>query len=294
MRVRTGGDARQSHEIVHWLLEAPGRWLGGRPPLAQIRETTGVRTGSGLAESTASMRCAVLLWVLLSACATDVAVDGAADHDEPADFEPAPADGKADGLPATFDANNVIGDDVFTAAAAMDVADVQAFFERSPYGTRSWLASAQIDGVSAAQAVVDAARGQGIHPLVLVARMQVESTLVSKTVAPSQSRQDHALGCGCPDGSACGAAYRGLDKQLACAAKVLRTQYDASVDGSGEWRKGVAKRTLDPKTVTPATHATASLYAYTPWVLQGTGGTWLVWNVTKKYLLHAEDTGLIH
>jgi len=240
------------------------------------------------------MRRPLLLLVLLSACATDVAVDGTTDHDEPADFEPAPADGKADGVPAIFNPNNVIGDDIFTAATAMDVADVQAFFEHTPYGTRSWLASAQIDGVSAAQAVVDAARGEGIHPLMLVARMQVESSLVSKTVAPSQYRQDKALGCGCPDGSGCSASYRGLDKQLVCGAKVLRTWYDASVDGTGEWRKDHAKRTLDPKTVTPATHATASLYAYTPWVLQGSGGTWLVWNVTKKYLRHAEDSGLIH
>ena len=35
------------------------------------------------------------------------------------------------------------------------------------------------------------------------------------------------------------------------------------------------------------TSATAALYAYTPWVLVGRGGTWLVWNVTKKYANHA-------
>lgn len=240
------------------------------------------------------MRLPLLFVVVLSACALDASPDAPTDHDEPADFDPAPADGKADGTPAVFDPDNVIGDDVFTADLAMDVADVQAFFEDTPYGTRSWLASAQIDGRSAAEAVVTAARAHGIHPLMLVARMQVESSLVSKTVAPSQSRQDKALGCGCPDGSACNTSYRGLDKQLECGATVLRRWYDASIDGSGEWRKGHAKRTLDPKTVTPETHATASLYAYTPWVLQGRGGTWLVWNVTKKYLRHATDSGLIH
>ena len=47
------------------------------------------------------------------------------------------------------------------------------------------------------------------------------------------------------------------------------------------------------RTVTPANHATASLYAYTPWVLVGRGGNWLVWNISKKYVKYAEDEGLI-
>jgi len=57
---------------------------------------------------------------------------------------------------------------------------------------------------------------------------------------------------------------------------------NASVDGSGQWRKGHTSRTLDPTNVTPATNATAALYAYTPWVLPYRGGNWLVWNVTRK------------
>jgi hypothetical protein len=234
----------------------------------------------------------MILLLALSACATADITEN--DHDEPSDFEPVPADGKADGVAAVFDANNILDDVLFTDGMAMDVADVQAFFDDSPYGTRSWLADATINGVSAAQAVVDAARAQNIHPLMLVARMQVESSLVSKTVAPSRSRQDAALGCGCPDGGACSSTYRGLDKQLVCGATILRRWFDASAGGSGEWRKGKTGRTLDPKSVTPANHATASLYAYTPWVLQGRGGTWLVWNVTKKYVRHAENHGLVH
>ena len=63
--------------------------------------------------------------------------------------------------------------------------------------------------------------------------------------------------------------------------------------GSGQWRKGTARRTLDPRTVTPANDATAALYAYTPWVLVGTGGTWLAWNVTRKYVRHAETAGFL-
>ena len=201
-------------------------------------------------------------------------------------------DGKSDG--ASFNQHDIISDELFTAAGAMSAADVQAFFESSPYNNRSWLADYQVNGVSAAQFIVDAAESQQIHPLMLIARMQVEASLVSKTAKPSQTRVDKALGCGCPDGGGCSSSFRGFGPQMQCGAETLRKWYDASIDGSGQWRQGVSRKTLDPRTVTPANHATASLYAYTPWVLVGSGGNWLVWNVTRKYVRHAEANGLVH
>lgn len=227
----------------------------------------------------------------LCACAAD---GPETDHDEPADFEVDPADGKADGVPATFDQNNVIDDELLTASSSMAVEDVQAFFETTPYGTRSWLASYRVEGVSAAQMVIDAATTHGVSPLVLIARMQVETSLVSKTATPTQRMINRALGCGCPDGGTCNAAYSGLQRQLDCGARTLRRWYDASIDRSGEWQKGVTRSTLDPRRVTPANHATATFYAYTPWVLVGSGGTWLAWNVTRKYVRYADGVGLTH
>ncbi|MBL9014055.1 MAG: hypothetical protein JNL83_07755 [Myxococcales bacterium] len=231
----------------------------------------------------------VLAALVLGACALDSEPEPG-EHEEAADLEPFD-DGKADGVSATFNQNNVVDDALFTGD--MDVADVQAFLEDTPYGTRSWLASYKINGVPASQRIVDAARAERIHPLMLLVRMQVEASLVSKTATPSQTRINAALGCGCPDGGGCSAAYRGLDAQLTCGAHVLRRWYDGSSEGTGQWKKGQARRTLDPRTVTPANHATASLYAYTPWVLVGRGGNWLVWNVSKKYVKYAEDQGLI-
>src|SRR5690349_8278905 len=76
-------------------------------------------------------------------------------HDEPSDYEVDPDDGKGDGVSATFNQNDVVGDDVFTGK--MTVAEVQRFFEQSPYKNRSWLADYSVNGVSAAQLVVDAA-----------------------------------------------------------------------------------------------------------------------------------------
>jgi hypothetical protein len=227
----------------------------------------------------------VALASLLAACAAGHDDNG---HDEPSDYEVDPDDGKGDGLSAVFNQNDVVGDDIFLGS--MTVAEVQKFFEQSPYNNRSWLADYTVDGKTAAQLVVEAATADGVHPLMLLSRMQVEASLVSKTTSPTQHRIDRSLGCGCPDGQACNTSYKGFGPQLACGAKTLRQWYDGSVRGDGLWVKGVSKRTLDPKTITPVNHATASLYAYTPWVLVGSGGNWLVWNVTRKYVRHVAST----
>ncbi|MEZ4364777.1 MAG: hypothetical protein R2939_00650 [Kofleriaceae bacterium] len=230
---------------------------------------------------------------LVVACAVEDAGDGF-DHDEPSDLDPVPpGDGKADAVSAVFDRNLVVTDAVFTDAGAIDGDGLQAFFEDTPYHTRSWLADHQIDGRRFADALVDVAVAHGLHPVMLLARMQVEKSIVSKTERPSQRTVDFAFGCGCPDNQPCNEAYRGLDKQVACAADVLRTHFDGSVDGTGQWQLGVARKTLDPITITPRSHATAALYAYTPWVLQGQGGNWLVWNVTRRYLVALEEAGLL-
>jgi len=244
-----------------------------------------------------AMRSAFVLASIL--LVTGCAGDGAySDHDEDSDFEEVPGfgDGKADfaGIPTVFDRNLIMSDEQFTATDAVDADELQAFFEDSPYRNRSWLADyVDASGRRAADLIVDAALAEGLNPILLVARMQVEQSLVSKAVRPSSSRLDKALGCGCPDGGGCSSSYRGFAPQLACGARILRRWYDASIDGNGIWNVGVAKRTLDPLTVTPRSNATSSFYAYTPWVLQGRGGTWLVWNVTRKYFKHLDDMGLL-
>jgi hypothetical protein len=242
----------------------------------------------------APMRSIAVTLVLLAACTE---VGPYEDHDELSDFDPVPepSDGKADvaGIPAVFDRNLVISDALFTDVESVDAAELQAFFERTPYNNRSWLADATIDGVPAAEAIARASRAAGINPVVMVARMQVEKSLVSKTARPAQARIDYAFGCGCPDGRACSAVYKGLDKQVECAGTTLRKWYDGSIAGDGLWVVGKSKRTLDPLTVTPRSHATSSLYAYTPWVLTGSGGNWLAWNVARRYFRHFDEQGAL-
>jgi hypothetical protein len=235
--------------------------------------------------TTATLGFAMLASV--SACVDDGDARDAAriepytDHDEPLDFEP--VEGKTDGVADVFDKHLVVTDAFFTATHALTAAQIQAFLESTPYGKRSFLADEKVGGRPFSEVLVEVAQGRQINPIMLLTRLQVEKSLVAKTSRPSGNAVDFAMGCGCPDNQPCNEAYRGIDKQLDCAAKTLRTHYDGSVAGTGQWRLGKTKNTLDPIAVTPQGHATASLYAYTPWVLTGSGGNWLVWNITRRY-----------
>ncbi len=215
---------------------------------------------------------------------------GFVDHEESRDLDPIDG-GKFDGALAYFNPDLIWDDAMFTNTEVVTVAGIQALLEDTPYGKRSFLADEQIGGRPFSEVLVEVAHGKQLNPMLLLVRLQVEKSLVSKANRPGGNAVDFALGCGCPDGQACNESYRGLDKQLDCAAGTLRTHYDASVAGNGAWRMLVAHETLDPQTVTPKSHGTASLYAYTPWVLEGTGGNWLVWNVSRKYIGAMIDAG---
>ncbi len=236
------------------------------------------------------------MWfAILTGCVAEVSNEPA-DHEETSDLDPvtwAP-DGKADfsGVPAVFDHNSVLDNTVFTARA-VDADAIQAFLERSPYGTRSWLADYKLGGERFADRIVEVAVGRGLDPVVLLVRLQVEQTLISKTTMPSASRLTKAMGCGCPDGGGCSASYAGFDAQLQCAAEVYKQWFDASRDGTGQWRAGHAARSLDNVSVVPRSDATAAIYAYTPWVLPNRGGAWLTWNVTRRYLKHFDQAGTL-
>lgn len=227
-------------------------------------------------------RALLVAVLLLAGCAAEIGDAPYVDHEVDEDY--LSIGHSVPGIPSSFTRNNIVSDAIFTN---QDLTGdmVQGFLENAPYfgGMRSWLADVRVNGVRASDALVAAARSKNINPLMLLARLQVEKTAISRTQRPSQHNIDYTMGCGCHDGQSCSTAFKGFDKQMACAADTLRKHYDNSRNGSGQWRAGSTRRSLDPQSVTPANHATASLYSYTPWVLQGAGGNWLVWNVTKKY-----------
>jgi Proprotein convertase P-domain len=244
----------------------------------------------GIGQASKHLRFSLPIAIVMATGCAPIDEGSYLDHEELSDFEPTESGESA--LSSTFHRNNIMSDSFFTNVDYVDGDGLQKFFEDSPYG-RSFLANESVRGTRAADAIVEAARGRGVNPVVMVARMQVEKSLISKTTRPAQSKIDFAFGCGCPDNQPCNEAYRGLDKQIDCAAATLRKWYDRSQQGTGIWNKGVAKNTLDPLQVTPENHCTASLYAYTPWVLEGKGGNWLVWNITRRFATHADALGIV-
>lgn len=243
-----------------------------------------------------------LLPLALAACADEPpppsggAADGYAGHGEPADFVPTVVTkSEALGVPGNFDGHTVMDDAFLGAADAITEAQLQAFLERTPYGNRSWIADATVpDGRRAAAAIIAACREFDINPIAVLARMQVEQRAISTSSPISTKARDYTLGCGCPDNRPCNTAYKGLYKQVQCGAQTMRNRYADSEAGTGQWRRGHGKRTLDGYDITPTNHATASMYAYTPWRGSTSNkiGNWLVWNVTLKFARHFADAGV--
>lgn len=232
----------------------------------------------------------VALLVFSQACSEGMEEDDSEvahplDYEEIQDYE-----GPGDVFTPVFDRHFVVTDTFYEDIDSVGADELQDFFEETPYGTRSWLADARFDGKRAADLIMDASVEFRINPLLLLLRMQVEQGLVSKTSRPTQTRVDRALGCGCPDNRPCMSQFKGFKNQMRCGAETHRKLFDLSKNG-GAWSAGRTKRSLDPLSVTPRNHGTAALYAYTPWVLQGRGGNWLVWNVGRRFLSHLEATG---
>lgn len=224
--------------------------------------------------------------IALAACADAPAAEAPSylDHPEAAEFA-ALDDGKADGSSAGLAL--IMTEAMFLDRAGLvDAARIQAELEDNVYGTRSWLADEKIGDETFAEALTRVAREYALSPLLILARLQIEQSLVSRVERPADRTVDRALGCGCHDGQACFDRFLGLENQLRCAAETFRKLYDMSVDGSGWWRKGKTHKTLDGVRVTPASHATAALYAYTPWALPGRGGNWLIRQLTLKMAAH--------
>jgi len=223
------------------------------------------------------------LW-LLCACAQDVQGPALNTDVSPEDlmiFDTGKADGNI------FNPERLIEDHIFVDTHFMSASDVKAFLEWTPYNKTSFLAYHTDDGMTAAEMIVKAAQDYSINPLILLVKLQVESSLIAKTQPPSTYVLERSMGCGCQDDNpGCHGAPKGLYEQLVCASSLFRKYMD-NLESSGEtwtgWGVGIAKKTSEDQWITPENHSTAALYTYTPWVLEGQGGNWLFWNVYRKY-----------
>lgn len=224
------------------------------------------------------------LSVLLSACSDDALPTNVTPPAE--DLIPfTPDDGKADSY--GFNQNLIIEDIIFEDKDFLTQDEIQSFLEFTPYQRRSFLADHTDDQKLVSEHLFDAAQTYRINPLVLLTKLQVESSVVYKDVSPQDSTVDWAMGCGCHDGDPnCSRGPKGVGPQIHCAARLFRSyldEIDAADTTRSGWRVSRSKATLDDIQIVPRNRATAALYTYTPWVLQGRGGNWLFWNVYHRF-----------
>lgn len=196
-----------------------------------------------------------------------------------------------------FNRNEILDTPSFTDAHALDAAQINQFFARTPYSRASFLATYQSNGVRAADAIVRAATAHGINPIVILVRAEMEQGLLGEQFYPSPpSRVEYAFGCGCDGRGHCDPAFAGFDVQSDCLARALRKSLDqitANGATEGGWAPGAQSTTVDGSKVVPADEATAALYQYTPKVGLGASGNWLFWNIWQIYAIALQYIGPI-
>jgi hypothetical protein len=193
-----------------------------------------------------------------------------------------------------FDADNIIALEELTDSSVR--ADtLRAFLtnaksHKNPYGRESFLSTYYSNGLSAIDALINAAEQYHINPIVLLARAEMEQGLVGLEFYPvdDPSRVENVFRCGCSGPSSCDPAYAGFDHQVDCLARQYRIILnDMDANGgvtSGGWAKGREGRTLDAKTVTPADDGTAVAYQFDPRVGDRKSGNRLFWTIWQNYV----------
>ena len=186
-----------------------------------------------------------------------------------------------------FDPNSIMDPDVLQDSLAFDAEAIQAFFERTPYGRASFLATYQSNGVRASEAFYRAAFASQINPYVMIVRAEALQGLIGMQFYPfPPARVEYVFRCGCSSDTKCDPTLAGLDRQASCLARQLRQDLDAiDSDGAtaGNWGPGKASTTLDNQKVTPTDASTAALYQENPAVGTGKSDQWLFWNIWQNY-----------
>lgn len=164
---------------------------------------------------------------------------------------------------------------------------VQAFFEKTPYGPPSFLASYTEKGRRASDLVAAAAARHRVSALWLLARLERDGVLVAARRYPAESKDvEFVFGYGCSGRLLCDPTFGGLGVQVDALAGDLRRTLDdlrrAGVTANG-FALGASRRTLDAIVVTPASEATAALYGVEPLVGGAGGGQELTWRIFRHY-----------
>ncbi|MGO8991712.1 MAG: hypothetical protein ACLQVI_00180 [Polyangiaceae bacterium] len=189
----------------------------------------------------------------------------------------------------SFNPDEIVDLASFTDATGIAETDIQSFLEATPYGQPSFLSTYSSNGIRADDAIMQAAARYTLNPLVfLVAAEEAQGLVGTEAYPGTPASVEYVFNCGCATAQAsCDPLQAGFDVQVECLANQLRQSLDAVAAGgrtAGGWGPGTAQTTLDGVRVTPADDSTAAIYQYLPTVAEGApGGTWLFWNLWKKY-----------
>lgn len=159
------------------------------------------------------------------------------------------------GPPLPFPPGTIISDANYLNVGSMGADAIQAFLD-SQSGALKRYRGPDHNGTtkSAAQMIADACAAWGVSPKVVIATLQKEQSLISRT-SPSQYALDWAMGCGKAESYTL-SSYRGFGMQIWQGARVL-------IKNRQYWRNGISL-SIDGKAVYPSNASTFSLYRYTP------------------------------
>lgn len=181
-----------------------------------------------------------------------------------------------------FNPNLVLSDEDIFDASSWTFSQLTAFLRSK--GRLADYRLKDTDGVekTAAEIIWRVAQSYKVNPKYLVALLQKEQSLVEDP-SPSPAQLDWATGYGicdrCSKDSPSVQEFKGFASQVEWAAKQHREKYFFQLLINGWTLSGMGKgRTaqIDGVSVTPANHATAMLFAYTPHI-KGNLNLWKIW-----------------
>lgn len=178
----------------------------------------------------------------------------------------------APGLPVLaqedFDYDYIISDSDLTDFSSMDLNQIQAFLISKGSSLVSYIDP--VTRLRASQIIYQSAQDFQINPKFLLALIQKEQSLI-EDITPRPSQYDWATGYAVCDSCSTDdpvlQKFKGFYNQVYNAAKRIRTVYLADLQNLGLTSSGYGPgitKLVDGLAVTPANHATAALYTYTP------------------------------
>jgi len=200
-----------------------------------------------------------------------------------------------------FNPNYIISDSEVLNYASMDLESIKTLLSnKGGYLARYSCTNPENNRImTAAEIIYDRAIANKISPKFLIVLLQKEQSLIEEK-SPSQRQLDWATGYGCPDNGSCNTRWQGFWKQVNSASLQFRDYMDNP--HLYNYKQGNTYTFTNPYAtvehgitiVTPANHATAALYNYTPHVYNGNYNFYNIWQryFTRTYfdgsLLQAE------